>query len=132
MHKGPRLLDFIGPKAAEKTMHWLKSRQVDVKLEQSVKLKPCKDGRRVYQTSLGETIVADCNFVCTARSSGSDWLADTELRNDLDFLGKLKVDEYLRVNGRENVFAVGDITNVPVSSLHCHVFQIFVIIQFYA
>lgn len=117
MHKGPRLLDFIGTKAASKTLHWLKSKKVDVRLEQTVKLDSIKEGDKIYQTSFGDTIVADCHFLCTSKNLGSAWLEDTEFKDDLDVLGRLKVDEYLRVRGHTNVFAIGDITDVPVSSL---------------
>ncbi|KAF7805747.1 apoptosis-inducing factor-like protein A-like [Senna tora] len=113
VHKGPRLLDFIGPKAADKTLSWLKSKKVDVKLEQSVNLSAIKEGSKEYQTSLGEKIEADCHFLCTSRNSGSAWLEKTELKNELDVLGRLKVDQYLRVCGRPNIFAIGDISDVP-------------------
>ena len=114
MHKGSRLLEYIGPKASRKTLKWLKSRKVEVKLEQSVDLNSNTD--RQYITSLGETIQADCHFLCTGKPLSSAWLRDTFLRNDLDGDGRIKVDEYLRVNGRSNIFAIGDITDVQVSA----------------
>lgn len=114
VHIGPRLLDFIGPKAADKTLKWLKSKKIEVKLEQTVNIDEV-EGVRVYRTSLGETIVADCHFLCTPKQTGSAWLEKTELKDDLDVLGRLMVDEHLRVKGRHNIFAIGDITDVPVS-----------------
>ncbi|KAE8706656.1 apoptosis-inducing factor-like protein A-like [Hibiscus syriacus] len=38
VHKGARLLEFIGTKASDKALRWLKSRNVEVKLEQAVEL----------------------------------------------------------------------------------------------
>lgn len=116
VHKGSRLLEYIGPKASRKTLKWLKSKKVDVKLEQSVDLDSYTDGNRTYQTSLGETIEADTHFLCAGKPLGSAWLRETLFKDDLDADGRIKVDEYLRVKGRNNIFAIGDITDVQVST----------------
>ncbi|GLT48661.1 hypothetical protein SLA2020_222710 [Shorea laevis] len=113
VHKGPRLLEFIGFKAAKKTLDWLKSKNVEVKLEQSVNLNSVSDGGKVYQTSAGETIEADCYFLCTGKPLGSAWLRETLLKTNLDKGGGLMVDEHLRVKGHKNIFAIGDITDIP-------------------
>ncbi|CAI0544024.1 unnamed protein product [Linum tenue] len=115
VHNGPRLLGYIGPKAGDKALRWLKSRKVEVKLEQRVDLDNVLDdeGRRTYRTSSGETIQADCHFLCTVKPVGSSWLKDTVLKSHLDAKGRLMVDEYLKVKGRDNVFAIGDITDIP-------------------
>ena len=44
VHKGARLLEFVGAKAEDKTLNWLKSKNVVVKLEQSVDLNAFTDG----------------------------------------------------------------------------------------
>ncbi|CAL0329011.1 unnamed protein product [Lupinus luteus] len=111
VHKGSRLLEFIGAKAADKTLNWLESRNVVVKLEQSVDLNSVTDG--YYQTSHGETIEADCHFLCIGKPLASAWLRETALKNDMDSQGRIKVDELLRVKGRNNIFAIGDITDIP-------------------
>ncbi|KAK7257588.1 hypothetical protein RIF29_31659 [Crotalaria pallida] len=113
VHKGSRLLEFIGAKAADKTLNWLKSRNVEVKLEQSVDLNSVTEGHKIYQTSHGETIEADCHFLCIGKPLASAWLRETVLKNDLDSQGRIKVDEHLRVKGRTNIFAIGDITDIP-------------------
>ncbi|RDY08003.1 Apoptosis-inducing factor-like A [Mucuna pruriens] len=113
VHKGSRLLEFIGAKAGDKSLKWLKSKNVVVKLEQSVDLNASTDGQKIYQTSNGETIEADCHFLCIGKPLSSAWLNETVLKNDLDVQGRIKVDEKLRVNGRSNIFAIGDITDIP-------------------
>ena len=118
VHKGARLLEFVGAKAGDKTLNWLKSKNVVVKLEQSVDLNAFKDGQKIYQTSNGETIEADCHFLCIGKPLASAWLKETVLKNDLDGQGRIKVDERLRVKGRNNIFAIGDVTDIPVSSCH--------------
>ncbi|KAL5574990.1 hypothetical protein UlMin_016689 [Ulmus minor] len=115
VHNGPRLLEFIGPKAADKTLSWLKSKKVDVILERSVNLSNVSDGVKTYQISTGETTKADCHFLCTGKPLGSAWLRETLLKNNLDGYGRLMVDENLRVKGRKNIFAIGDITDIPES-----------------
>ncbi|CAN0923452.1 Ferroptosis suppressor protein 1 [Linum grandiflorum] len=115
VHNGPRLLEFIGPKAGAKALKWLKSKKVEVKLEQRVDLNNVSDvdGSKVYLTTTGETIKADCHFLCAGKPLASSWLKDTVLGDSLDSKGRLMVDEHLKVKGRDNVFAIGDITDVP-------------------
>ncbi|KAL9235880.1 hypothetical protein vseg_010612 [Gypsophila vaccaria] len=111
VNRGSRLLQFIGPKASQKALDWLISKNVNVLLNQTVSLKPSSEG--VYETSDGETVIADAYFNCTGKPFGSSWIKDTVLKDNLDGKGTLEVDKYLRVVGRKNVFAIGDITNVP-------------------
>lgn len=114
VHGGPRLLEFLGSKASSKTLEWLTSKNVDVLLNQTVDLFD-KYGDDVYRTSARETIIADCHFMCVGRPIGSSWLNATILDKSLDESGRLMVDEHLRIKGWKNVFAIGDITDVPVS-----------------
>ncbi|KAL0401450.1 UNVERIFIED_CONTAM: hypothetical protein Slati_4174900 [Sesamum latifolium] len=111
VHKGPRLLEFIGEKAGKKALDWLTSKKVEVILGQSVNLESESDG--TYETSGGETIVADCHFLCAGNPIGSSWLKETILKDCLDDRGRLMVDATLRVKGHSNIFAIGDITDVP-------------------
>lgn len=112
VHKGPRLLEFIGPKASKTAFSWLKKKQVEVILGQTVDLESISEGG-VYVTSRGEKITADCHFVCVGKPLGSTWLHDSILKQSLDKRGQLIVDANLRVKGRDNIFAIGDITDVP-------------------
>lgn len=109
--RGQRLLEFIGPKASKKTLKWLISKKVEVILGQSVDLNSASDG--FYTTSGGETIKADCAFKCIGQPMGSAWLKDTILATSMDDRGRLMVDGNLRVKSYKNVFAIGDITDIP-------------------
>ncbi|XP_059665873.1 uncharacterized protein LOC132311787 [Cornus florida] len=111
VHRGSRLLEFIGSEAAKKTLDWLTSKKVEVILGQSVDLNSVSDG--IYRTSGGETITADCHFNCTGKPMGSSWLKGTILKNSLDIHGRLMVDACLRVKGHNNIFGIGDITDIP-------------------
>lgn len=117
VHGGSRLLEFIGPKASEKALGWLRSKGVEVKLDQAVDLSSItgsSDGTRTYTTSTRVSIKADCHFLCTGKPVASEWLKQTVLKDSLGPDGRLAVDQYMRVKGRDNIFAIGDITNVRV------------------
>ncbi|KAJ0789261.1 putative NADH:ubiquinone reductase (non-electrogenic) [Helianthus annuus] len=111
VHRGSRLLEFISETAGKKVLDWLTARNVEVILGQSVDLDSSSDG--VYSTSSGETIAADCHFKCTSEPIGSSWIKETILKDCLDDRGRLMVDEHLRVKGFANIFAIGDVTDVP-------------------
>ncbi|CAN6872057.1 unnamed protein product, partial [Brassica oleracea] len=119
VHKGPRLLEFVGEKAADKAFDWLESKKVEVVLNQSVDLSSASDGNKTYRTSGGETIHADyCHYLCVGKPLASQWLNGTTwtvLKDSLDGNGRVMVDEHLRVKDRKNEFAIGDITNIPVN-----------------
>ena len=70
---------------------------------------------KIYRTSVGDNIEADIHFLCTGKPLASAWLKETLLKYDLDVRGRIKVDENLRVGGRNNIFPIGDIIDIPVS-----------------
>ena len=111
-HGGSRLIEFLGPKASEKALGWLRKKNVEVLLNERVDV----DNRseKTYRTSSGQTIEADCDFLCVGRKVSSSWMQSSFLKEVLDETGRVKVDEYLRVEGHTNVFAVGDVTAIKV------------------
>ncbi|RZC84146.1 hypothetical protein C5167_046934 [Papaver somniferum] len=113
VHSRLRLLDFVGAKASKKALDWLTSRKVEVILDQLVDLKSHSDGDKTFKTSTGETIVADIHFFCVGKPLSSSWIKDSVLNEAVDARGRVMVDEHLRVKGRKNVFAIGDITDIP-------------------
>ncbi|KAL6563431.1 hypothetical protein OROGR_002390 [Orobanche gracilis] len=114
VHPGSRLLGFIEEKAGKKALDWLVSKNVEVILGQSIinLNTPSSVGGGTHETSGGETVIADCNFVCTGSPIGSSWIKKTILKDNLDSHGRLMVDAKLRVIGHHNIFAIGDITNI--------------------
>ncbi|KAG6535289.1 apoptosis-inducing factor homolog B-like [Zingiber officinale] len=113
VHSGPRLLGFIGSKAGSKALEWLRSKNVDVLLEQTIDLDTFQANKGVYITSAGEAIAADVHYLCVRRPLGSAWLKESVVKDCLDKYGQLMVDEHLRVKGFNNIFAIGDIIDVP-------------------
>ncbi|KAG9146766.1 hypothetical protein Leryth_005084 [Lithospermum erythrorhizon] len=112
VHRGGRLLEFVGEKGGKKALKWLRKKNVDVVLGDSVtNLNSSTNG--VYKTSGGKTIRADCHFLCIGKPLASSWLKESMLRDRLDPIGRLMVDANLRVKGCSNIFAIGDITDIP-------------------
>lgn len=109
--RGPRLLEFIDPKASKKALDFLTLNGVKVILGQTINLNS-SDG--VYETSGGEIVRADRYYNCTGLPLSSPWLKSTFLKDSMDGKGKtLMVDSNLRVKGHKNIFGVGDITDIP-------------------
>lgn len=113
VHDRPRLLESVGQKAGGKALRWLRSKNVEVYLEQSIHLESMLEGDRVYRTSSGIEITADCHFSCLDRPLSSSWIRNSELKDCLDNDGRLMVDANLRVKGQTNIFAAGDIIDIP-------------------
>ncbi|GAM23566.1 hypothetical protein SAMD00019534_067410, partial [Acytostelium subglobosum LB1] len=64
---------------------------------------------RTYQTSNGE-VEADLVFWCVGNKINNELLQEN-FGGALDEHGHIKVNEHLQVEGHDNVFAIGDITN---------------------
>ncbi|ONK71332.1 uncharacterized protein A4U43_C04F7390 [Asparagus officinalis] len=112
VHNGPRLLQFISPGASKKALDWLKSKKVEVLLEQSIGLGSISEADKTFMTSAGETVIADSYFVCLDKHVASSWLQESVLKERINRMGRVMVDENLRVAGHRNVFAIGDITDI--------------------
>ncbi|KAH7284588.1 hypothetical protein KP509_34G061300 [Ceratopteris richardii] len=111
VHSGARLIDFLGEKASRKAFDWLKKKHVDIRLNEKVNLDGSGSSNR-HTTSSGSSIEADCHFLCVGKKVSSSWMESTFLGESLDEKGRLKVDEYLRVDGHSNIFAAGDVTAI--------------------
>ncbi|KAJ7531497.1 hypothetical protein O6H91_14G046100 [Diphasiastrum complanatum] len=111
VHGGERLLEFFGPKASRKTLSWLKSKNVEVILNERIDIKELSDSTSTYTTNTGRSITADAHFVAVGKKVGSSWIMDSAFKDLLDSNGRLKVDKSLRLEGNTNVFAIGDIAN---------------------
>ncbi|GAA0155838.1 hypothetical protein Leryth_002802 [Lithospermum erythrorhizon] len=112
VHKGPRLLEFLGEKASNKALTWLKKKNVEVLLGESVTNLDSNSEGGVYKTTGEKSVTADCHFLCIGKPLASSWLKETILKDCLDNKGRLMVDANLRVKGHTNIFAIGDITDI--------------------
>uniref|UniRef100_A0A453FZW0 FAD/NAD(P)-binding domain-containing protein n=1 Tax=Aegilops tauschii subsp. strangulata TaxID=200361 RepID=A0A453FZW0_AEGTS len=83
------------------------------------------EGDRLYRTSSGIEITADCYFSCLDRPLSSSWIRGSELEDCLDNDGRLMVDANLRVKGQVNIFAAGDIIDIPKVGLYSTFWSIY-------
>lgn len=72
-------------------------------------------GHFTVATKEGETVEADIWFQCYGSRANSGYLVGTEYESLLHPDGTLRVDATMQVSGHENVYAVGDLTDVRES-----------------
>ncbi|KAG0601798.1 hypothetical protein M758_11G140100 [Ceratodon purpureus] len=113
VHSGDRLIEYLGKKASQKALKWLRNKKVEVILNDRVEVGEGLAGPN-YVTKNGTRIKADAHFVCIGKRVGSSWLRNSDLSYLLDNEGRLKVDANMRLEGKSNMFAVGDIANTKV------------------
>jgi len=109
VHATDRLLPALGKGASRKAQRVLEQRGVRVVLGQKATAEA--DGHSVRLTS-GETLPADVAYVATGIAIDASYLKSS-FTGALNGAGQAKVDRYLRLTGSENIFALGDINNVP-------------------
>jgi apoptosis-inducing factor 2 len=112
VHARERLLDGDhNPKLGGRALARLRAIGVDVRL--GVTVAEPEPGR--YVTAAGETIEADTVVWATGTAPNTGWLRTHD--GWLDETGRVKVDAYLRAGGQPDVFAIGDVNNVPEAKL---------------
>ncbi|MEV2216087.1 FAD-dependent oxidoreductase [Streptomyces sp. NPDC050997] len=108
-HAGPALLEATGsPRAGNKARAWLESHDVDVRLDSFM-----SPGNvfGTYRDARGNVVEADLSFWATGTTPNTLWLRLAGHGDWLNPSGHVKVDRTLRVEGRQDVFAVGDVND---------------------
>nr|CAB3220703.1 apoptosis-inducing factor 2-like [Phallusia mammillata] len=67
---------------------------------------------QVVKTESGKEVTADIVIPCTGTKLNNEFFKEA-LASSLTEHGALQVDEYLRVKGHEDIYAIGDINNSP-------------------
>lgn len=114
VHSGDRILEFLGPKASKKTLKWLTEKGVEVILKDRV---DNVESQRppTYETSKHVEIKADTHFMAIGKKVGIKWIESSEfLKQKVTVDGHLHVKPTTQVEGHNNVFAAGDITDFKV------------------
>jgi NADH dehydrogenase len=101
-----RVLRELDPRLADYTVRELRKRGIDVRLDTQLKEVTAND----VLLSTGERI-ATRTLVWTAGVKPSPLVADLGL--PLDAAGRIIVDNEMRVEGREDIWAIGDAAAVP-------------------
>ncbi|MFR0355544.1 NAD(P)/FAD-dependent oxidoreductase [Streptomyces sediminimaris] len=108
-HAGPALLHGTGvERAGRRALDWLESHDVDVRLDSFM-----SPGHEfgTYRDRRGNVIEADLSFWATGTTPNTLWLRLGGHGAWLNETGHVKVDRTLRVEGRPDVFAVGDVND---------------------
>ncbi|MEU1168116.1 FAD-dependent oxidoreductase, partial [Streptomyces sp. NPDC005921] len=109
-HSGQELLHSTGSaRAGRKARAWLESHEVAVRLDSF--MSPGHDFG-TYRDANGSVLAADLSFWATGTTPNTLWLRLAGHGDWLTGSGHVKVDRTLRVEGRPDVFAVGDVNDV--------------------
>jgi NADH dehydrogenase FAD-containing subunit len=109
-HSGSALLDGAGSaRAGRKAQAWLESHDIEVRLDSFM-----SPGHEfgTYRDGHGSVLEADLSFWATGTTPNTLWLRLAGHGDWLTPSGHVKVDRMLRVEGRLDVFAVGDVNDV--------------------
>ncbi|MGW3726525.1 NAD(P)/FAD-dependent oxidoreductase [Streptomyces sp. NPDC000851] len=108
-HAGPALLDATGSaRAGRKARDWLESHDVQVRLDSF--MSPGNDFG-TYRDADGNIVEADLSFWTTGTTPNTLWLRLAGHGDWLNAAGQVKVDRMLRVEGKADMFAVGDVND---------------------
>ncbi|MDR6979609.1 NADH dehydrogenase FAD-containing subunit [Streptomyces sp. 3330] len=108
-HAGASLLNSAGgARAGRRALAWLESHDVEVRLDSF--MSPGNDFG-TYRDARGNVIEADLSFWATGTTPNTLWLRLAGHGDWLNAAGHVKVDRRLRVEGRPDVFAVGDVND---------------------
>lgn len=108
-HAGTALLNSAGSqRAGRRALAWLESHDVEVRLDSF--MSPGNDFG-TYRDARGNVIDADLSFWATGTTPNTLWLRLAGHGDWLNAAGHVKVDRRLRVEGRPDVFAVGDVND---------------------
>ncbi|MCD9879513.1 NAD(P)/FAD-dependent oxidoreductase [Streptomyces guryensis] len=108
-HSGPALLHSTGvERAGRRARTWLESHDVEVRLDSF--MSPGNDFG-TYRDGHGDVMEADLSFWATGTTPNTLWLRLGGHGDWLNPAGHVRVDRTLRVEGRLDVFAVGDVND---------------------
>ncbi|MFD7389492.1 NAD(P)/FAD-dependent oxidoreductase [Streptomyces sp. NPDC059852] len=115
-HSGQRLLSHHGTgRMARQARSWLERHDVEVLLGTFVS--SAGGAGTGLRDQTGSPLGADVVFWTTGTTPNTLWLRLAGRGDWLDERGHVKVDEHLRVLGRRDIFAIGDVNNVSEAKL---------------
>jgi len=115
VHGAERLVDMLKPKASRMAEKELRKLGVEIIFNEI--LEQADTDRRSYiSKATGNSYTADLVYVCIGVSIDTDFM-DSHFASSLTERGAIKVDQYLRVKGTDNLFAIGDCNDFPEGKL---------------
>lgn len=109
-HTGDRLLENAKPKAQRKALEQLTANGVKVLFNRRF----AQDGDVYRDSKSNETLRPDIAHLCVGMVPNTEFL-QAELPDILDGKGLIKVDSYMQVQGYENLYALGDCSNLDTN-----------------
>jgi apoptosis-inducing factor 2 len=118
-HRGSVLLPASrSTRVGRRAQAWLEEHGVTVLLGTYVSASSGSgSGNGIYRDGSGRPMGADVVFWATGTTPNTLWLRLAGHGDWLTESGHVRVDEYLRVRGHEDIFAVGDVNDVRESKL---------------
>jgi NADH dehydrogenase FAD-containing subunit len=113
IHSGTRLLPFLKQEASNKAISLLKD--IGVKVELNQRLQRLDEYNYQGMTN-NKTYTANVVYQTTGAKPNNKVLIDY-LPEALDISGQIIVDEFFKVITTENIYAIGDVNNVPEAKL---------------
>jgi apoptosis-inducing factor 2 len=106
VHVGRKLMERNSPEASAYSELYLKKKGAEILFGTRI----AEVKKDFCVTDNGEKIKRDLVFICTGIKPNFELLKSFD--NVLNEKNQVKVNEFLQVNGFENIFAAGDLTNV--------------------
>ena len=106
-HSTDTLLDNLKPKAQRKALEQLTARGIKVMFNRRF----MKDGDVYRCSKSNETLQPDLAYSCIGMIPNTEFLK-AELPHTLDDKGLIKVDSFMKVEGYNNLYALGDCANL--------------------
>jgi NADH dehydrogenase FAD-containing subunit len=101
---GSRIMERNNEKTSRYAEAFLRRHNVEIVGGEKI----AKKEKGIFFTDKGTRIVADLVFGCVGMKANAPFMHAAAL----DERGSIKVDEFLRVEGKKNIFAGGDVTNI--------------------
>jgi apoptosis-inducing factor 2 len=106
INSGPRILSVLDEKMSVRATELLEDLGVKIIVNQKMK----QDSEGKWFNSDGEKVNSDLIYPALGTSIQSDWLGSSLEKTER---GAVKVDKQLRAQGKNNIFVIGDINDVP-------------------
>ena len=115
VHGTERLLDMLKPRASRIAEQELRKLGVEIIFNEMLE-QTDTDRKSFISKATGNSYTSDLAYICIGVSVDTDFMKP-HFASSLTERGAIKVDQYLRVNGTENLFAIGDCNDFPEGKL---------------
>lgn len=115
VHGTSRLIDMLKPKAGRIAEKELRKLGVEIIFNEILEQADTDEKSFVSKTT-GNSYTADLVYVCIGVSIDTEFMK-SHYASSLTERGAIKVDQYLRVKGTDNLFAIGDCNDFPEGKL---------------